>query len=198
MLRAYCKHDLDDVGALTNLVEKLTSKATADARVFCLEGNLLQKSEKYQEAIAKYDAANELAPDPRIYFAKAVAHYRENNYPQCLKTLGDLVDLSAKRYPDLVQAAQTFNTQSDQIDPNMPSPVQNAAALLASSLIEAFNLKAAIEWNLGDEYAANRALNSMPYRREEDLDAVTLHNKALSELQHSPNKGVRKLQFLIQ
>lgn len=62
------------------------------------------------------------------------------------------------------------------------APVQNANALLASSLIEAFNLKAAIEWNLGDEYAANRALNSMPYRREEDLDGISLHNKALSEL----------------
>lgn len=83
-------------------------------------------------------------------------------------------------------------------DDMQPTPVTNLNALLASSLIEAFNLKAAIEWNLGDEYAANRALNSMPYRKEEDLDPVTLHNKALSELQHSPNKGVKKLQFLIQ
>lgn len=38
----------------------------------------------------------------------------------------------------------------------------------------------------------------MPYRKEEDLDPVTLHNRALSELQHSPNMGVKKLQFLIQ
>lgn len=96
---------MDDTAALSSLVDKLTKAATDDHRVFCLKGNLLAKQEKYQEAIRCYDAANEIQADPRIFFAKALAHYRENNYPQCLKTLGDLVDLSAKLYPDLVQAA---------------------------------------------------------------------------------------------
>lgn len=43
VIRAYCKHDLDDSTALTALVDKLTRNATDDHRVFCLKGNLLAK-----------------------------------------------------------------------------------------------------------------------------------------------------------
>lgn len=47
VMRAYCKHDLDDGTALQNLVDKLTREPTDDHRVFCLRGNLLAKKEKY-------------------------------------------------------------------------------------------------------------------------------------------------------
>ncbi|KAH0571858.1 putative TPR repeat family protein [Spironucleus salmonicida] len=195
VLRAYCKHDIDDSNALQNLVEKLTKSPTDDPRVFALKANLLLKQEKFQEAIDLYDAANEICPDPRIFYAKAVAFYRQSDYPHCLKTLGDLVDLSAKKYPELVQAAQSFNGAGEV---ESQTVIQNLNHLLGSALIDAFNLKASIEWNLGDEYAANRALKSMPYRKEEDLDPVTLHNLALSEMMHQPSQAVKKLQFLIQ
>lgn len=48
---------------------------------FCLKGNALLKAEKYTEAIEQYNAALAIKPDPRIYFAKALACYRENNFP---------------------------------------------------------------------------------------------------------------------
>lgn len=38
----------------------------------------------------------------------------------------------------------------------------------------------------------------MPPRSEEELDAVTLHNQALMNMEAEPSKGFQKLQFLLQ
>ena len=55
-----------------------------------------------------YDAALDIKPDPRIFYNKAVTYYKQSDYPNCLKTLGALVDLAAKMYPEMVEAAQSF------------------------------------------------------------------------------------------
>ena len=46
--------------------------------------------------------------------------------------------------------------------------------------------------------AACEALTDMPPRSEEELDAVSLHNQALMNMEESPTKGFEKLQFLLQ
>ena len=46
-----------------------------------------------------------------------------------------------------------------------------------TALIEAFNLKASIEYVLKNVEAAREALTDMPPRSEDELDAVTLHNQ---------------------
>jgi len=38
----------------------------------------------------------------------------------------------------------------------------------------------------------------MPPRSEEELDAVTLHNQALMNMEKRPTEGFEKLQFLLQ
>lgn len=38
----------------------------------------------------------------------------------------------------------------------------------------------------------------MPPRSEEELDAVTLHNQALMNMETKPTEGFEKLQFLLQ
>ena len=38
----------------------------------------------------------------------------------------------------------------------------------------------------------------MPPRSEEELDAVTLHNQALMNMDTKPTEGFEKLQFLLQ
>lgn len=57
--------------------------------------------------------------------------------------------------------------------------------LQETALVEAFNLKAAIEYSMKSVYggsitenldAAKEALSDMPPRSEEELDPVTLHN----------------------
>ncbi len=51
--------------------------------------------------------------------------------------------------------------------------------------------------NVLDE-AACEALTDMPPRSEEELDAVTLHNQALMNMENSPTQGFEKFQFLLQ
>lgn len=76
--------------------------------------------------------------------------------------------------------------------------VGNTIALHQTALIEAFNLKSAIEYQLKNFDAAQEALTDMPPRSEEELDAVTLHNQALVNMDLKPMEGFEKLQFLLQ
>ena len=46
--------------------------------------------------------------------------------------------------------------------------------------------------------AACEALTDMPPRAEEELDAVTLHNQALMNMDTAATTGFRKFQFLLQ
>jgi tetratricopeptide repeat protein 30 len=57
--------------------------------------------------------------------------------------------------------------------------VGNSVLLKESALIETFNLKAAIEFNLKNISNAKEAMNDMPPRLESELDPITLMNKAL-------------------
>jgi tetratricopeptide repeat protein 30 len=54
--------------------------------------------------------------------------------------------------------------------------IGNTQVLRETALIEAFNLKAAIEFSMKNASAATEALLDMPPRDEEELDPVTLHN----------------------
>ncbi len=65
-------------------------------------------------------------------------------------------------------------------------------------MVEAFNLKAAIEYSMKNIEAAREALLDMPPRNEDELDPVTLHNKALMHCDENPNAAFKKLNFLIQ
>jgi len=75
--------------------------------------------------------------------------------------------------------------------------VGNSSVLQETCLVEAFNLKAAIEFQEGNLDAAKEALSDMPPRQEEELDAVTLHNQALLHMDEDPSTGFRKLNFLL-
>ena len=67
-----------------------------------------------------------------------------------------------------------------------------------SCLIEAYNLKAAIEYMLKNVQAAKDALNDMPPREDSELDSVTLHNLALVEIEKDPDDSFKKLNFILK
>ena len=65
----------------------------------------------------------------------------------------------------------------------------NSSVLKDTALIEAFNLKGAIEYAMKNTEAAREALSDMPPRAEEELDPVTLHNQALMRMDEDPTGG---------
>jgi tetratricopeptide repeat protein 30 len=75
--------------------------------------------------------------------------------------------------------------------------VGNSMVLEETALVEAFNLKAAIEFQMKNFDAAKEALSDMPPRAEEELDPVSLHNTALMSMEAEPSQGFRKLNFLV-
>lgn len=64
-------------------------------------------------------------------------------------------------------------------------------------MVEAFNLKAALEYGLKNWKNAREALQDLPPRKEEELDPVTLMNHALIFFDQDPAGGFRKLAFLL-
>lgn len=66
-----------------------------------------------------------------------------------------------------------------------------------TALIQAFNLRAALEYQMKNFESAQDALNDMPPRSEEELDPITLHNQALINMETNPTDGFEKLQFLL-
>jgi tetratricopeptide repeat protein 30 len=58
--------------------------------------------------------------------------------------------------------------------------------LRETALIEAFNLKAAIEYSIKNFASAKEALVDMPPRGENELDPVTLMNQALMNMDDDP------------
>jgi hypothetical protein len=74
--------------------------------------------------------------------------------------------------------------------------VGNTLTLHETALIEAFNLKAAIEYVLKNAEAAREALTDMPPRSEDELDAVTLHNQATKLNSNKNQQLILKFVFV--
>ena len=78
--------------------------------------------------------------------------------------------------------------------------VGNSLTLHETALVEAFNLKAAIEYQLKNFEGAQEALTDMPPRSEEELDCVTLHNQVLGgmdRISFCPDHGIFNVSLII-
>jgi tetratricopeptide repeat protein 30 len=107
-----------------------------------------------------------------------------------LKHIADIIEKGVREHPELGVGS---NSEGVEV-----KSVGNTQALRETALIEAFNLKAAIEYTMKNYSAAKEALLDMPPRNEEELDPVTLHNHGLMNIEEDPQGGFKKLNFLIQ
>lgn len=94
-----------------------------------------------------------------------------------------------RKYPDLSSACAS---EDDEV-----LPIGNTQALQDSAFVEAFNLRAAIEFSLQNQESARKALDSMPPRELSEVDAFTLHNRAVLNMDKDPEEGFRTLNFLV-
>ena len=126
---------------------------------------------------------------PDVAYNEALCAYRARRYGPCLKYLAEIIERGVREHPELLVGAVTEGEDA-------PS-VGNTPALRATFLVEAFNLKAAVEFAMKNHDEAREALTDMPPRAEEELDPVTLHNVALMHMDTDPADGFDKLNFLV-
>ena len=182
-----CKSLLDGGGCLPDDPETVVAYAAIDYK----EGN-------YDLAGLKYsDAMNTLGYQADLLYNIALCHYKRNEMQTAVKELTEIIERGVREHPEL-----SVGSNTDGIDVRS---VGNGTVLMETRLVEAFNLKAAIEYREASSSSlsgqsldlAKEALSDMPPRLEEELDPVTLHNQALMQMEDDPTAGFRKLNYLL-
>jgi tetratricopeptide repeat protein 30 len=139
------------------------------AEMIIAQGCLLFKEEKFEEARQKFqDAMNMTGYQCDIAYNIALCYYKLKQLAPSLKHIADIIEKGVREHPELGVGS---NSEGVEV-----KSVGNTQTLRETALIEAFNLKAAIEFQMKNIPAAREALLDMPPRNEDDLDPVTLHN----------------------
>ena len=153
------------------------------------------KEGRFEEARTRFlDAQQALGFQADIAYNIALCYYRTKQFGPALKHLAEIIERGMREHPELAVGAATDATQTGE----EIRSVGNTPALKETALVEAFNLKAAIEYAMGNIEGFREALTDMPPRTEEELDPVTLHNVALMNMESDPTDGFHKLNFLLQ
>ncbi|KAL3204137.1 hypothetical protein MRX96_001113 [Rhipicephalus microplus] len=191
-LQAAIRYAQDDLaGARALLLQGGPSEDdNADTQVNL--GCLAYKEGRPDEALRLFNKALQSQADapPQLWYAVALCHYARRDYAPALQQLAHIIERGIRDRPELSVGMATEGLEVHSVG--------NTPALHLSALVEAFNLKAAIELRLANPAAAREALTDMPPRAEHELDAVTLHNQALLEADQQPAAALAKLQFLLQ
>ncbi|XP_056376610.1 tetratricopeptide repeat protein 30A isoform X1 [Hyla sarda] len=187
-LQACIKYGEEDLSGAKSLVEQIPSD-DPDSEIN--SGCLLYKEGQYEEACKKFLTAMQVIGYKQdLSYSIALCYYSMKQYVPALKYISDIIEHGIREHPELGVGMTT-----EGIDVRS---VGNTLVLHETALIEAFNLKAAIEYQLKNYEAAQEALTDMPPRSEEELDPVTLHNQALMNMEAKPTEGFEKMQFLLQ
>lgn len=93
-----------------------------------------------------------------------------------MKNIAEIIERGVREHPELGVGSNAEGTHIITLKGIEVQSVGNTQALKETALIEAFNLKAAIEYSIKNFSAAREALVDMPPREEDELDPVTLMN----------------------
>ncbi|XP_068605491.1 intraflagellar transport protein 70A [Brachionichthys hirsutus] len=186
-LQAGIKYSEEDYSAAKSLLEQLPQD---DPDYVYNMGCLLYQDGKYEEACKKFMSAMQvLGYLPALSYNAGLCCYSLKNYPEALKHIDEIIERGVSEHPEL-----SIGMTTEGVDVHS---VGNTLALHATALIEAFNLKAAVEYQRNNLKGAQEALTDMPPRADEELDPVTLHNQALLNMDTKPSEGFEKLAFLL-
>ncbi|CAE7904313.1 ttc30a [Symbiodinium necroappetens] len=188
MLQATISYEQEE----TQLARSILDQCHPDSeerQVF--EGALLWKEKRYAEAMKLFnDAITSTGYQASLAYNIALCYYSSKQYGPALKHIAEIIERGVRDHPELSVGALSEGDLKAR-------SVGNTSVLRETALIEAFNLKSAIEYMTKNMEAAKDALADMPPRDESELDPVTLHNQALIEMDEKPTEGFRKLNFLL-
>eukprot|EP01013_Petalomonas_cantuscygni_P008265 TRINITY_DN20981_c0_g1_i1.p1 TRINITY_DN20981_c0_g1~~TRINITY_DN20981_c0_g1_i1.p1 ORF type:complete len:670 (-),score=171.60 TRINITY_DN20981_c0_g1_i1:1921-3930(-) len=186
-LRAAIKFYAEDLPGTKSHLAKCDP---SDPDVVIMNACVLYKEGKYEQAITLFQQAiTALGFRPDMLYNVALCYYRMRKWFPSLTHLADIIQRGITDHSELSIGA---NTEGLEV-----RSVGNSQLLRETALVEAFNLKAAIEYAMKNESNAREALSDMPPRTEEELDPVSLHNFALMHADTDPSGCFRKLRFLL-
>lgn len=190
-LKACIEFEKGDMESCKTLIERSESMMQDDPATIVAKAAIEFKEGNFETARKMFvDAINIVGYQPNLAYNIALCYYREEQFGSALKHIAEIIERGVREHPEL-----SVGSNTEQLDVRS---VGNSQVLQETALIEAFNLKAAIEFKLKNMDAARMALNDMPPRSESELDAVTLHNQALINVEKDTTNSFRKLNFLLQ
>lgn len=184
-----CAYEQDDLPGCRRLLDQSSAE---DVDTMVNEGCLLYKEGQHDAARQKFaDALNITGYQAQLQYNIALCYYKMKQYGPALKHIAEIIERGVREHPELSVGSGTEGMEVRSVG--------NSQALRDTALVEAFNLKAAIEYTMKPPNldAAKEALLDMPPRSEEELDPVTLHNSALVNMDTDPTGGFKKLNFLL-
>lgn len=176
LLKSSIQYEQDELSSCKALLDQCQSD---DPDVIINYAAVSFKEGKFEEARKQYvEAINLLGFQADLTYNIALCYYREKQYLPSLRMIAEIIEKGVRNHPEL-----SVGSNTDGIDVRS---VGNSQILKETCLIEAFNLKAAIEYDMKstepakvglDTSASKEALTDMPPREESELDPVTLHNQ---------------------
>ena len=137
-LRAAIKYGMDDIAGTKALVDQCSPQ---EADTIVNHGCIAYKEGRYADAAKRFEAAVEVAGyTPHNSYHIALCAYRQKQYGPALKAIGEVFERAVEEHPEL-----NVGMTTEGID--VPS-VGNTQVLHQTALVEAFNLRAAIEFQL--------------------------------------------------
>jgi tetratricopeptide repeat protein 30 len=186
-LQAAIKYEQDDLPGTKSYVDQCLAD---DPETVVICAAVLYKEGEFEQAMKKFnEAQNGLGYQSDLAYNIALCCYKLKQYAQAMTHINNIIDKGIMSHPELSvgSSAPGYEVRS----------VGNSQTLKETALIEAFNLKAAIEFQLTNFDGAREALHDMPPRSEAELDPVTLMNQALMNMDTNADDGFQKLNFLL-
>jgi tetratricopeptide repeat protein 30 len=109
------------------------------------------------------DAEQALGYQADLSYNIALCYYRMKQFGPSLKHLAEIIERGVRQHPELGVGARS-EAETDGGGAESVRSVGNTPALKESALVEAFNLKAAIEYVMKNAEATREALTDMPPR----------------------------------
>jgi tetratricopeptide repeat protein 30 len=186
-IQVHIQYELEEMAHAKSLISQLPPDSS---EAIVAQGCILYKEEKYEQAKDKFTEALQVSGyQCDIAYNIALCFYKMKQLAPSLKHIADIIEKGVREHPEL-----GVGSNSEGVD---VKTVGNTQTLKETALIEAFNLKAAIEYSMKNMSAAREALMDMPPRNEDELDPVTLHNTALMNIEQDASTGFKKLNFLL-
>ncbi|KAL3103629.1 hypothetical protein niasHS_000265 [Heterodera schachtii] len=208
-LDAAIKYREEDVQNARILVEQFDNDdPDMEVNLACLdykEGNFEGALRRFTAAMAQQKVDESPASQNQLTYAIALCHYQMHNFPQALQMVGRKKTKESESILIIFSITEIINRtikDHQELGVGMGSEVPfrsvgNTLLLHESAVVEACNLKFAIEYRMKNMEAAAEALSDLPARMEEELDPVTLHNQALLSVESNLADSFSKLQYLL-